>query len=157
MNFAIKAMLLDFKAIYMDFYGHILSSGIGLTLGPFLYPVGRVLGWFWVAVWLLLSHRPGNPVWGVRRKEKEYTQISMLQASEMMMWNNGSYYETYQGLTKQCAQPRNLLHGFLHRGLGGRIFCNGDAVDTNNYCLELTWLLNFFLLKFTCEKTKTIV
>ncbi len=81
----------------------------------------------------------------------------MLQASEMMMWNNGSYYETYQGLTKHCAQPRNLLHGFLHRGLGAGIFCNGDAVDTNNYCLELTWLLNIFLLKFTCEKTKTIL
>lgn len=42
----------------MVLHEHILSCDVGLVFLPCYY---LQLGWFWVAAWLLLSHRPGNP------------------------------------------------------------------------------------------------
>lgn len=46
---------------YMVLHEQISICDVGLVFALLLFAVGLVWGWFWVAAWLLLSHRPGNP------------------------------------------------------------------------------------------------
>lgn len=46
---------------YIVLHEQILSCDVGPVFTLLLFAVGPVWGWFWVAAWLLLSHRPGNP------------------------------------------------------------------------------------------------
>ncbi len=61
-HLTVIAILWDFKRV-AEVSGVNFNSGIGIVLWLLLLAVRLVLGWFWLAIGLVLSHRTGNLAW----------------------------------------------------------------------------------------------